>query len=368
MSEFKVKTAVRKAIPLLLGLYGQSGGGKTLSALKIARGLVGPQGRIGLIDTENGRGSMYADDPEIGGYGVIDMAEPFSPPRFAEAVKALENANCDAIIIDSFSHEWEGPGGVLSMVGEKTGLHHWIGPKKAHKAMLQRILRSPAHVIFCMRGKPELLQTKVGGRTEITRGDVIPIQEANLIYEMTVHLRMIGDGLYQATKCPAPLRSVFNVNPQTGVGGPLSVPMGAKVGAWINGGSAVGDRRLAADAQDAANSGIKALEAHLAKLTEAQRGELAPELAALRGAAQAVDAMVEEEGPGDLDGFDAPQFSEADEIEALEKGLMSEIEATAPEEIGDLWKERKASMGRLKLLSTEAFERVGKAFAAKRDQ
>ncbi len=372
MAEFTIKPAVRKAIPLLLGLYGLSGGGKTLSALKIARGLVGPGGKIGLIDTENGRGSMYADDPEIGGYLVIEMAEPFAPPRFAEAVKALESAGCGAIIVDSFSHEWEGPGGVLAIVDQaesrgKPGLHNWKRPKQMHKAMLQRLLRSPAHIVFCMRGKPELIQTKVGGKTEITRGEVIPIQEANLIFEMTVHLRMTGDGLYQATKCPAPLKSVFNVHPQTGVGGPLSVAMGAKVAAWIGGGSSAGDRRLAADAQEAANLGARALEAHLSGLTADQRRELAPELAGLKASAAAVDAEAEA-GGRDEEPFDpgaSPAMSATEEAAVLEEGLIGELGFTAPGGVRDWWRERAASLNRLKLMDAAAHQRVVDAASAR---
>ena len=61
MSRFEVKEAVREYAPLLLGMSGASGGGKTVCALRLAHGIqdeVG--GDILMIDTDNGRGLFYA--------------------------------------------------------------------------------------------------------------------------------------------------------------------------------------------------------------------------------------------------------------------------------------------------------------------
>lgn len=44
------RKAVRKGTPALISLWGVSGSGKTYSALTLARGLVGPEGTIGLIE------------------------------------------------------------------------------------------------------------------------------------------------------------------------------------------------------------------------------------------------------------------------------------------------------------------------------
>ncbi len=45
------KPASRDEVSVKLALMGVSGSGKTYSALRLARGLVGPSGRIALIDT-----------------------------------------------------------------------------------------------------------------------------------------------------------------------------------------------------------------------------------------------------------------------------------------------------------------------------
>src|ERR1700678_2154995 len=114
---FTVRTASRSDSKALIGLYGQSGSGKTMGALLLCRALVGPTGKLVMIDTESGRGSLYADVIP-GGYEVIELDAPFSPDRYIEAIAAAEKTGADCIVIDSISHEWEGQGGISDMVGE----------------------------------------------------------------------------------------------------------------------------------------------------------------------------------------------------------------------------------------------------------
>src|SRR5215472_5863573 len=53
------RPATRAEAKPLIGLYSESGCGKTWSALLLARGFAGPLGRIGMIETEAGRGEAY---------------------------------------------------------------------------------------------------------------------------------------------------------------------------------------------------------------------------------------------------------------------------------------------------------------------
>ncbi len=55
--QFTAALAVREQVPLLLGLMGPSGGGKTYSALRLAKGIQSVAGGdIYMIDTEARRG------------------------------------------------------------------------------------------------------------------------------------------------------------------------------------------------------------------------------------------------------------------------------------------------------------------------
>ena len=58
-SEFTFHKAVRQGVRLLLSLAGGTGSGKTKSLMMLAKGLAGDQ-RFAVIDSENGRASMYA--------------------------------------------------------------------------------------------------------------------------------------------------------------------------------------------------------------------------------------------------------------------------------------------------------------------
>src|SRR3990172_8628166 len=92
-----------------IALIGPSGSGKTYTALSLAAGL---GSAIGLIDTENGSASKYADDFK---FSTLSLTE-FSPATYVEAIKAAEQAGFDVLIIDSLSHAWMGRGGALEMV------------------------------------------------------------------------------------------------------------------------------------------------------------------------------------------------------------------------------------------------------------
>ena len=95
-----IRPAQRSQAKPLIGFYAESGGGKTHSALLLARGFVGPQGRICMIETEQGRGEAFVDMIP-GGYDVRPMRDNFSPKSYNEALREVEKEGFDALIIDS---------------------------------------------------------------------------------------------------------------------------------------------------------------------------------------------------------------------------------------------------------------------------
>ena len=153
---FEIKEAKREASPVFAGFIAQSGGGKTLSMLLFARGLVGPTGKIGLIDTEGGRALIYADDPEVGGFYHLDFVAPWSSDRYREALREMIAAGMDAVIFDSASHEHEAEGGMLWMADQYQGSNRrgkWIKPKMAHGRFITACRSAPVHVLFGIREK-----------------------------------------------------------------------------------------------------------------------------------------------------------------------------------------------------------------------
>src|SRR5690348_16532227 len=97
----ELKKAVREQIVLKLALIGPSGSGKTYSALTLARGMGLP---ALLIDTEKGRGKVYADEFD---YYYHEMQPPYSPEAYIELIKAAEKTEAKVLIIDGMFHEWD---------------------------------------------------------------------------------------------------------------------------------------------------------------------------------------------------------------------------------------------------------------------
>lgn len=269
---FQVKPAVREATPALIGLWGPSGGGKTFSALLMARGLVGPKGKIVVIDTENGRAKFYAK--LVGGWQHIDFQPPYTPARYTEAMDAAEKAGADVIIIDSMSHVWEGEGGTLDMAdaSDLKGLAKWKAPKTQYKRMMNNLLRSRVNVIFCLRAKEKYVQHGAGKDAQIIAQGLVPIMDKHFIYEMTVAAQ-----LSPLNHSPvAPIKVPDDLSDAVKVGQLLSEDTGKKIAAWVAGGAAVDQdaQDLKRAARDKATHGSVAMRDWWMTLTKPQRSTL----------------------------------------------------------------------------------------------
>lgn len=198
MSSFK--KAVRSSTPLLIGIGGQTGSGKTYSALRLARGLVGDNGRIGFIDTERGRALHYADEFT---FEHALLEPPFTPERYLELIEEASR-EFDCLIVDSASHEWEGPGGLLETANDIAAkmaakwnkspdaytFPSWREPKQRHQRLVNHLLQLPCHAIFCFRAKEKMKLVKNKGKQEVVSAGLQPIMEDGMPYEMTLFAMM----------------------------------------------------------------------------------------------------------------------------------------------------------------------------------
>jgi hypothetical protein len=158
---FSHRLATRDKTPLLVGLVGSSGSGKTFSALRLATGFKRANpGEIFLIDTEAGRALQYADDFK---FAHVPFGAPFGPLDYLGVIKYCVDNGATNIVIDSMSHEWEGPGGVLEIqageflrLGPKLQGLSWNKPKSEHRRLINTILQFNCNFIFCFRAKEKL--------------------------------------------------------------------------------------------------------------------------------------------------------------------------------------------------------------------
>jgi len=241
MATYAIRPAKRSNAKPIIGLYSLSGGGKTYSSLILARGCVGPQGRIVMIETEEARGEAYADPiehPEIGGYEVIPMSGSFSPRDYGAAIDVANKALPDALIIDSGSHEWAGIGGVLDMAYKneaegKRGLQVWQKPKIDHQMyFLNRLLQSPIPLIIInLRAKYPMIEVMKDGRKVPARSDVLePIQSEDILYELFVHGWIDREHKFHVGNSPSKsLREIFPDNQ------PLTPETGRALKTWMEG-------------------------------------------------------------------------------------------------------------------------------------
>lgn len=152
---FTFERAEHKDIPLIIGLSAASGGGKSHSAMRIARGFqleLDPERPIVLIDTDNRRGLQLAPfpgeaaDPEgetpTYDFQYLHLPPPFDPERFAAAVEQAAFLNPSALIIDTITDEWNGEGGMLEEVDNanvRNAFGAWKEPKRKHKVLMARL-------------------------------------------------------------------------------------------------------------------------------------------------------------------------------------------------------------------------------------
>jgi hypothetical protein len=93
-------------------LIGPAGGGKSFTALLLARKLAGPNGKVAAVDTEGGPLSKYAD---MFDFDVLEL-DSFSTEAFIDALHAAENAGYTVFLCDSQSRFWTGKDGAFDFV------------------------------------------------------------------------------------------------------------------------------------------------------------------------------------------------------------------------------------------------------------
>lgn len=191
---FDFQPAVRENVSLLIALAGASGSGKTYSALRLAMGLA-PTGKIAFIDTEARRGLHYADQFQ---FIHADMRPPFRPENFLAGIRAAEKSGAEVIIIDSFSHEYDGEDGIMDWAAalESSGTKspgNWKIPKLAHKKLMNALLQCRASIIFCLRADEKIKIVKENGKTVVEQLGWMPIAEKRFIFEMTASFTLTPD-------------------------------------------------------------------------------------------------------------------------------------------------------------------------------
>ncbi len=248
---FAHRLATRDKTPLLVGLVGPSSSGKTFSALRLATGFqrVEP-GEIFVIDTEAGRALQYADQFR---FVHVPFGAPFSPLDYLDAVKYCIDQGAKHIVIDSMSHEHEGPGGVLEWHAAEMGgsyskqMPAWAKPKAARRRLINTMMQYSVNMVLCFRAKQKLKLPPKGAPkgTEPTDLGYMPIGGDEWMYELSLNVLLMPrangvptwqsdkDGENAVLKLPRQFESVFATKPQ------LSEDVGEALAKWAAGASQI---------------------------------------------------------------------------------------------------------------------------------
>lgn len=254
---FEIKPAVREQVPLLIGLMGPPGSGKTYSALTMADGMREVDGGPPvLIDTEGGRSKKYAD---LFKFQRMDFAAPFKPTDFLAAIRQAVASKPCAVIVDSASDEHEGEGGVLDwhdteldrMAGtdwakrERVGQAAWIKPKADRRTMINGLLQIQTPLIFCFRAREKVKQVaNTAGKMVPTNIGYMPIAPSEIVHAMDLNcvLPPKSDGVPVwrsdkmgedfIIKLPEFFKAIF------AEGKPITKDTGRALATWAKGGTA----------------------------------------------------------------------------------------------------------------------------------
>lgn len=181
----KFEKAKRSKCKIKVSIAGASGSGKTYSALCVAKGMVSNLHKVAVIDTENGSSHLYS---HLGDFSVLTLAAPYSPEAYIMAINEAIKNGFECVIIDSLSHEWQGPGGIIDIHGQMEGnsFTNWNKVTPRHNALIQKIVNAPVHVIATLRSKTEYVMQQKNGKSIPEKMGLKAVQRDDCEYEFTV--------------------------------------------------------------------------------------------------------------------------------------------------------------------------------------
>jgi hypothetical protein len=226
-------------------MIGPPGGGKTLSSLKVAKGIQSVRGGdIVVLDTEGGRARKYND---IIPFNIVEMPVNARSDVFLDAIHAQLASKPAAIIVDSASDEHEAYLEWHDEMVPRMGNNEWAAwakPKAARKKLISGILKIKTPLIFTFRAREKTKQDVVNGKKVVVNIGWQPVAPLEIIHtlDLTCILPPRADGVpvWKSDKIGEDfiIKLPNYLSPFIEQGKPLSEEMGAAFARWAKGGSA----------------------------------------------------------------------------------------------------------------------------------
>jgi len=206
-----IQIARRRNAKLRLGISGVSGGGKTMTSLLLAATL---GKKVGLIDSEKGSASLYAGEPGIPEFGVIELGDAVAVSDYRKAINDFAAEGYDVLIVDSLSHSWAEALAAVDRGGGWARVGKVVTPSVA--GLIKALLSYPGHVICTMRSKTEyaIEKDEKTGKTTMKKLGLAPQVRGDTEYEFTVVIDLSREGGVTVSKSRCgdalPMDEVFN--------------------------------------------------------------------------------------------------------------------------------------------------------------
>lgn len=204
-----IRDAQRPKMSARALFQGPQGSGKTWTMLSVARLLAGPDGHVYLYDTERESALTYAD---VFAFRHLPWRPPYDPAELTGTLDAhaRDLTDQDVLIVDSFSHFWQGTGGILDIAnGRVQG--GWDKARPIQNALIEQILAMPCHVLLGARMKNTVLVSD-GGKTIENIGLTI-VQDDALAYELNIVVQLDAHHSVTVMKSRTPAVPVGRVYP-----------------------------------------------------------------------------------------------------------------------------------------------------------
>ncbi len=237
-NELVMEDAAREMAFIKILVSSPSGGGKTLGALLLARGLCDSWGEICIIDTENRSGSLYVgtvvDGVKIGKYKTITLTAPYSVGRYIQAMEMAEKAGIKVVVVDSLTHAWTADGGLLDLhtkitAASRSGNSYtaWKDVTPLHSKLIEKIQTCSMHVILTGRSKMEHTLEKTDKGTAPKKVGMGVIFRDGIEYEVSIAFEI--DQASHVAQVTKDRTMVFTETPYL----TLSVDAGKQIRAWL---------------------------------------------------------------------------------------------------------------------------------------
>ncbi len=217
-----LKEAKKEQSKLRAAISGPSGSGKTFSAINLLMHM-GCE-RVIVLDSEQGSAAKYANE-FARPFKVIDndyWQSKYDPRRLIAVLKAL-GGQADGIVVDSFTHFYNGPGGLLSYVddvakkaqargGKFDTFGAWKEGDVIYNDLIQTVLALPCHFVGCMRAKSEYDDVVENGKKKKVKVGMASQMRNDFEYEFDIEgmMTMSNDFVVGKTRVRGTHGEIYN--------------------------------------------------------------------------------------------------------------------------------------------------------------